>query len=54
MVNLTLAVINNKVTEAHAHFEEQTKIQAWQRKHLHKVLSFRKEDLPESNNGGAQ
>ncbi len=40
MVNLTLAVINNKVTEAHHHFEQQTRFLEWQKKHLHKGLSF--------------
>jgi hypothetical protein len=40
MVNLTLAVINNKVTEAHQHFEEETRFLEWQKKHVHKGLTF--------------
>ncbi|TNV88166.1 hypothetical protein FGO68_gene13672 [Halteria grandinella] len=40
MVNLTLAVINNKFTEAHNFYEEQRQAIEWQKKHKFKGLSF--------------
>ena len=49
MVNLTLAVINNKVTEAHHHFEEETRFLEWQKKHVHKGLTFEEEHKNHEN-----
>lgn len=40
MVNLTLAVITNKVTEAHSMYEEYRHFLEWQRKHMYRALSF--------------
>jgi hypothetical protein len=40
MVNLTLAVINNKVTEAHSLYEEYRRYLEWQKKHMYRALSF--------------
>ncbi len=40
MVNLTLAVITNKVTEAHSMYEEYRRYIEWQKKHMYRALSF--------------
>ena len=40
MVNLTLAVITNKVTEAHSMYEEYRRYLEWQKKHMYRALSF--------------
>ena len=40
MVNLTLAVITNKVTEAHSMYEEYRRYSEWQKKHMYRALSF--------------
>jgi len=40
MVNLTLAVITNKVTEAHSMYEEYRRYIKWQKKHMYRTLSF--------------
>ncbi len=62
MVNLTLTVINKKVTEAHQHFEEETRFLECQKKHvkiwfkitwelviLHKGLTFEEEHKNHEN-----